>query len=88
MRPLLGKLERTLKSARWKVAVAWVMKQHTSVSNGRLAEQLGMGSGVYVSKHVGLARAAGHPVEDLISKLKKVKGKTRPLWIDCPQGLM
>ena len=49
MRPLLGKLERTLKSARWKVAVAWVMKQHTSVSNGRLAEQLGMGSGVYVS---------------------------------------
>lgn len=76
LRPLVEDPADTRKSAPWKVAVAWVMKQHTSVSNGWLAEQLGMGSGVYVSKHVGLARAAGHPAEDLISKLKKVKGKT------------
>ena len=56
--------------------MAWYMKQYTSVSNGWLAEQLGMGSGVYLSKHVGLARAAGHPAEDLIRKLEKVNGET------------
>ncbi len=50
------------KSAPWKVKLAEQMKACTDASNGWLAEQLGMGSAVYLSKHVGLAR-------------KKVKGK-------------
>lgn len=75
LRPLVEDPEDTRKSAPWKVALAFHMKQHTSVSNGWLAEQLGMGSGVYVSKHVGLARGAGHPAQKLIPIFKKVKGK-------------
>ena len=76
LRPLVEDSKDTRKSAPWKVALACHMKQHTSVSNGWLAEQLGMGSGVYLSKHVGLARGTGHPAEKLIRRLQKVKGKT------------
>jgi putative transposase len=43
------------KSAPWKVRIAARMKATTDVSNGWLAEHLAMGSGFYVSKHVGLA---------------------------------
>jgi hypothetical protein len=50
------------KSAPWKVKLAAQMKAATDASNGWLAAQLDMGSPVYLSKHVGLAR-------------KKVKGK-------------
>ena len=50
------------KSAPWKVQLALQMKDATDASNAWLASQLGMGSGFYVSKHIGLAR-------------KKVKGK-------------
>jgi len=50
------------KSAPWKVKLATQMKASTDASNGWLATQLGMGSSIYLSKHVGLAR-------------KKVKGK-------------
>ena len=50
------------KSAPWRVQIAAQMKSDTDASNGWLAVQLGMGSAVYLSKHVGLAR-------------KKVKGK-------------
>ena len=50
------------KSAPWKVKLAAQMKTATDASNGWLAAQLGMGSGFYVSKHIGLAR-------------NKVKGK-------------
>jgi REP element-mobilizing transposase RayT len=50
------------KSAPWKVQLAVQMKAATDASNGWLAAQLGMGSGFYVSKHIGLAR-------------RKVKGK-------------
>lgn len=50
------------KSAPWKVKLATQMKASTDASNGWLAGQLGMGSAVYLSKHVGLAR-------------RKVKGK-------------
>jgi hypothetical protein len=35
------------------------MKAATDASNGWLAAQLGMGSGTYLSKHVGLARRTG-----------------------------
>ncbi|RXK55844.1 transposase [Oleiharenicola lentus] len=52
----------TRKSAPWKVKVAWRLKETTDVTNGWLAERLDMGSGFYVSKHVGLAK-------------NKVKGK-------------
>ncbi len=44
------------KSAAWKVKLAAQMKSSTDASNGWLADQLGMGSAVYLSKHVGLAR--------------------------------
>lgn len=50
------------KSAAWKVQLAAQMKSLTDASNGWLATQLDMGSGFYVSKHIGLAR-------------KRVKGK-------------
>jgi REP element-mobilizing transposase RayT len=43
------------KSAPWKVRLARQMKATTDASNGWLAERLGMGSGFYLSKHVGLA---------------------------------
>jgi len=46
----------TLKSAPWKVGVAAQLKATTDVSNGWLAEQLDMGNGIYVSKHVGLLK--------------------------------
>ena len=44
------------KSAPWKVKLATQMKAATDASNGWLADQLGMGSAVYLSKHVGLAQ--------------------------------
>lgn len=44
------------KSAPWKVQLAAQMKTLTDASNGWLATQLDMGSGFYVSKHIGLAR--------------------------------
>lgn len=50
------------KSAPWKVNLALQMKESTDASNGWLAQRLGMGSGFYLSKHIGLAR-------------RKVKGK-------------
>lgn len=50
------------KSASWKVKLATEMKATTDASNGWLADQLDMGSAVYLSKHVGLAA-------------RKVKGK-------------
>ncbi len=50
------------KSAPWKVQLAMQMKDLTDAPNGWLATELGMGSGVYVSKHIGITR-------------KKVKGK-------------
>jgi len=76
LRPYVENERDARLSAPWKVALACVMKESTSVSNGWLAETLGMGSGVYVSKHVGLARDPGHPVQELVQRLRKVKGKT------------
>ena len=46
----------TRKCAPWKVGIAMQMKTLTDVPNGWLAERLDMGSGAYVSKHIGLAR--------------------------------
>jgi putative transposase len=65
------------KSVAWKIAVAKWMKSSSNVTNGWLADRLGMGTGVYVSKHVGLYAAGNHPdVEPWMNRLKKVKGKT------------
>ena len=44
------------KSAPWKVAVAARMRQISDAPNHWLAAKLGMGTGIYVSKHVGLMR--------------------------------
>jgi len=44
------------KSALWKVRIAAKLKDTTDVTNGWLAEKLDMGSGFYVSKHVGLLK--------------------------------
>jgi putative transposase len=48
----------THKSAPWKVAVAAHLRATTDVPNAWLADELGMGSPLYVSKHVGLLRRA------------------------------
>lgn len=47
------------------------MKEHTSVSNGWLVERLGMGSGVYIGNHVGIAQAVRHPAGQQITKVKR-----------------
>jgi putative transposase len=68
--------ERIGKSAAWKIAVAKWMKSSSNVTNGWLADRLGMGTGVYLSKHVGLYNSGNHPdVEPWMIRLKKVKGK-------------
>ena len=65
------------KSAAWKIAVAKWMKSSSNVTNGWLADRLGMGTGVYLSKHVGLSKAGRHPeVEQWVKRLRKVNGKT------------
>lgn len=65
------------KSAAWKVAVAARMRESSDVANGWLAERLDMGTGAYVSKHVGLLRhTPEHPAAPLLARLRKVKGKT------------
>jgi len=65
------------KSAAWKVAVAARMRAACDVQNDWLAEELEMGSGIYVSKHIGLLRRnADHPARPLLRRLERVKGKT------------
>ena len=65
----------TRQSAPWKVALAAYLKKTTDVKNEWLAEQLQMGSGFYVSKHVGLLRkSASTPAQALLTRLE-VKGK-------------
>jgi len=64
------------KSAPWKVAVATYLKETTAVPNDWLAQTLGMGSGIYVSKHVGLQRhrETGEAAE-LLTRPRKVNSK-------------
>jgi REP element-mobilizing transposase RayT len=70
------------KSAPWKVAIAAQLKATTDVSNAWLAEKLAMGSPIYVSKHVGLARRGvfAAPVEP--QEADNNEGKTAPLIFD------
>ncbi|HEX9782541.1 MAG TPA: hypothetical protein VGA56_07385, partial [Opitutaceae bacterium] len=58
----------------WKVAVASHLKATTDVTNGWLAQRLDMGSGVYVSKHVGLVRRGRG---DAVGLREIIKRKTR-----------
>jgi putative transposase len=46
------------KSARWKVEIAGELKRTTQATNGWIAQQLNMGSGVAVSQYVGALRRA------------------------------
>ena len=63
------------KSAPWKVAVATWLKETTDVANDWLARELAMGSGIYVSKHVGLQRhREDGEAAELLQRLRKVKG--------------
>ncbi|HVS54526.1 MAG TPA: transposase [Opitutaceae bacterium] len=69
--------EDTAKSAPWKVAVAARMRAISDVRNDWLAEHLSMGSGIYVSKHVGRLRSGlNDEAAALAKRLEKVKGKT------------
>jgi len=64
------------KSAPWKVAVAARMRQISDAPNHWLAAKLGMGTGIYVSKHVGLMRRdPKHLAHSFMKSLAKVKGK-------------
>src|SRR5258708_2978389 len=70
MRRLSAK-EGTNQSAPWKVAIAAHLKATTDVSNPWLAEQLGMGSGHYLSQHVGhLHKNPHHPARAHLTRLK------------------
>lgn len=57
------------KSAPWRVALAAHLKDTTDVTNDWLASKLKMGSGSYVSKHVGIARSKKTPASALLVKL-------------------
>ncbi|HEU5077668.1 MAG TPA: transposase [Opitutaceae bacterium] len=69
--------ESKMKSAPWKVAVAAHLRETTDVSNSWLAEQLDMGSGIYVSKHIGLLKKHAGQATELKKRIVKVKSKAR-----------
>ena len=62
--------------ARERHRVATCLKEAMAVSNDWLAQTLGMGSGLDVSKHVGLQRHrdTGEAAE-LLTRLRKVNSK-------------
>ena len=70
-----GKCNDDRKSAPWKVALAAHLKKTTDVKNDWLSEQLEMGSGFYVSKHVGLLRRGANPAAQALLTHLEVKGK-------------
>lgn len=59
------------KSAAWKVAVAVHLKETTDAPNNWIAQNLKMGSGRYVAKHVGLGKKPGHAAAALIKIIEK-----------------
>ena len=70
------------KSAPWKVAIAVQLKATTDVSNAWLAEKLSMGSPIYVSKHVGLARRGIFAAPTRLQEADSNEGKATPLIFD------
>ena len=70
------------KSAPWKVAIAAKLKATTDVSNAWLAEKLAMGSPIYVSKHVGLARRGIYASPIQLQEAEFNEGKVVPLTFE------
>ena len=70
------------KSAPWKVSIAAQLKATTDVSNAWLAEKLAMGSPIYVSKHVGLARRGIYAKPARRPEIDNREGKAVPLVTD------
>jgi len=70
------------KSAPWKVAIAAQLKATTDVTNAWLTEKLAMGSPIYVSKHVGLARRGIFASPIKTPNADKSKGKAVPLLFE------
>ncbi|HTZ20531.1 MAG TPA: transposase [Opitutaceae bacterium] len=66
------------KSAPWKVSIASQLKATTDVSNAWLADKLAMGSPIYVSKHVGLARRGIYAKPIQLQKAEISEGKVVP----------
>jgi REP element-mobilizing transposase RayT len=66
------------KSAPWKVSIATQLKATTDVGNAWLAEKLSMGSPIYVSKHVGLARRGIYAKPIQRQKARSGEGKVGP----------
>jgi len=66
------------KSAPWKVSIAAQLKATTDVSNAWLAEKLDMGSPIYVSKHVGLARRGIYAKPTRLPEIDNREGKAVP----------
>ena len=66
---VLGRKESDLpagaKSAPWKVAIATFLKERTQASNPWLAQRLGIGRPLYVSRLVSAARHAAQPRPEL-----------------------
>lgn len=66
------------KSAPWKVAIAAQLKATTDVTNTWLTEKLAMGSPIYVSKHIGLARRGIFASPIQLQEAEFNKGKVVP----------
>jgi len=68
-------IETDLKSARWKVMLAAVLKKKTSATNAWITDQLNMGTADAVSRYVSEFRASGGDSEascmNLITKVMK-----------------
>lgn len=70
------------KSAPWKVAIAAQLKATTDVSNAWLADKLAMGSPIYVSKHVGLARRGIYASPIKLQEADNGEGKAVPHMLE------
>jgi hypothetical protein len=70
------------KSAPWKVSIAAQLKSTTDVSNAWLAEKLAMGSPIYVSKHVGLARRGIYAKPARLPEIDNREDKAIPLMAE------
>lgn len=68
-----SELTRGAKSAPWKVAVAVFLKERTQASNPWLAQRLGIGRPVYVSRLVSAARRATPALSELVKLRDKCK---------------
>ena len=68
-----GDLAEGPKSAAWKVALAVFLKEQTQASNPWLAQRLGIGRPVYVSRLVSAMRRAEQAAPELVQLREKCK---------------